>query len=99
MQKWLDALLMYKTYQIITNNKNHPNFPEIDSKSVYDYKWSELENPNNKLVSDCYKYLVELVPLLDGETIQQRLKLLRYLYRSPGQNLYDDNISSITSYR
>lgn len=97
LQRWVDQLLMSpintKIIEAVKKSRDDKvptNDMEIRErlKNEYKEKWDDLENPENELVLTCYQKLVNIVPLFEGETIADRIKLLRAPYRDKKSRLY-----------
>ena len=97
LQRWVDQLLMSPINKKIieaVKKSRYDKVPENDMEireelqKEYEGKWEELENPENELVLVCYQKLVNIVPLFEGETVEDRIKLLRTPYRDKNSSLY-----------
>lgn len=97
LQRWLDELLflspVYHKVGIELNNSRHKGVPENDMERRD--KLAEEFNKKREKLGICdnltinrYNALVSIVPLFDGETINDRIKLLRSPYINPKGPLY-----------
>lgn len=99
MQRWLDKIWMHGINSEIigaVRAARDGNLTENDMdmrarlEAKYRAKWEELENPENELVRQFYQGLVNIVPLVQGETTADRLRVLRYPYRDKNQREYGE---------
>ena len=97
LQRWLDQLLMSPVNTKIVQAVKKSRYDQVPSNDMeireelqkqYEGQWNKLEDPNNELVKACYQGLVNIVPFFEGETVVDRIKLLRSPYRDKNSILY-----------
>ena len=102
VQRWLDKIFMNGVnleirQAVIDARREQLTEDDMAIRAVlgakYRGKWEELEEPNNEMVKQFYLGLVNIVPLIEGETVADRVKILRYPYRDPNQRGYRDEES------
>ena len=95
IQDWIDDILLnYETKSIYAaaleaQDSIPENDMEIRKKLKQDYleKLDEINDPNNETVKQLYNGLVNILPLIHGETIGERLNVLRKLTRKKERKL------------
>lgn len=59
-----------------------------DLEKQYKDRWQTLDEDENGLFQTCYKGLINIVPLFPGESVRDRIKLLRSPYRDQDGPLF-----------
>ncbi len=92
MQRWLDELWSERKYDDIKKSVMESKIDESkicnEIEQQYNEWWEKLENDVDGLSERCYIKLVRLVPLFEGESVKERIKLLRSPYREKDAPLY-----------